>query len=109
MTEEEKVKFNEKVVSVLTSLGFETRPYDISYDIRLVYSSLDIYFVSICHELLFYKIKDNRSIAICGYTPEHFLKDGELDEAKLQQTVKKIINQEKIKLIDKDFKYDCKI
>ncbi len=99
MTEEEKAKFNEKVVSVLTSLGFEQKQYDI----RLMYTSLDIYFVSICHELLFYRIKDNRSVAICGYPPEHFLKDGELDEAKLQQTVKKIINQEKIKLLNKDF------
>lgn len=101
MTEEEKAKFNKKVISVLTSLGFEQKPYDI----RLVYSSLDIYFVSICYELLFYRIKDDRSIAICGYTPDQFLKDGELDEAKLQQTVKKIINQEKIKLMNKDFEY----
>ena len=101
MTEEEKAKFNEKVVYVLTSLGFEQREYDI----RLIYSSLDIYFVSICHELLFYRIKGTRSVAICGYPPEHFLKDGELDEAKLQQTVKKIINQEKIKLMNKDFEY----
>ena len=70
-----------------------------------MYSSLDIYFVSICYELLFYRIKDGRSIAICGYTPDKFLKDGELDEAKFQQTVKKIINQEKIKLMNKDFEY----
>lgn len=101
MTEEEKAKFNEKVISVLTSLGFEQQPYDI----RLLYSSLDIYFVSICYQLLFYRLKDNRSVAICGYPPDHFLKDGELDEAKLQQTVKKIINQEKIKLMNKDFEY----
>lgn len=101
MTEEEKAKFNEKVISVLTSLGFEQKPYDI----RLIYSPLDIYFVSICYELLFYRIKDSRSVAICGYPPDHFLKDGELDEAKLQQTVKKIINQEKIKLMNKDFEY----
>ena len=99
MTEEEKVKFNQKVISVLTSLGFEQRPYDI----RLIYSSLDIYFVSIAYELLFYRIKGGRSVAICGYTPDQFVKDGELDEAKLQQTVKKIINQEKIKLMNKDF------
>ena len=102
MTEEEKAKFNEKVVSVLTSLGFEKKPYEPR---RLVYSSLGIYFVSFNYELQFYKIKDNRSIAICGYPPDHFLKDGELDEAKLQQTVKKIINQEKIKLMNKDFEY----
>ena len=101
MTQEEKEKFNKKVISVLTSLGFEQQQFDI----RLLYSSLDIYFVSICHELLFYRIKGGRSIAICGYTPEQFLKDGELDEAKLQQTVKKIINQEKIKLMNKDFEY----
>ena len=99
MTEEEKVKFNQKVISVLTSLGFEQRPYDI----RLIYSSLDIYFVSIAYELLFYRIKGGRSVAICGYTPDQFVKDGELDEAKLQQTVNKIINQEKIKLMNKDF------
>ena len=80
-------------------MGFEQQPFDI----RLLYSSLDIYFVSICYELLFYRIKDGRSVAICGYTPDKFLKDGELDEAKLQQTVKKIINQEKIKLMNKDF------
>ncbi len=101
MTQEEKEKFNKKVISVLTSLGFEQQPYDI----RLLYSSLDIYFVSICYQLLFYRLKDNRSVAICGYPPDHFLKDGELDEAKLQQTVKKIINQEKIKLMNKDFEY----
>ena len=99
MTQEEKEKFNKKVISVLTSLGFVQQPFDI----RLLYSSLDIYFVSICYELLFYRIKDGRSVAICGYTPDKFLKDGELDEAKFQQTVKKIINQEKIKLMNKDF------
>lgn len=106
MTEEEKAKFYEKVISVLTSLGFEKRPFEPR---RLCYASLNIYFVSICNDLLFYRIKDNRSITICGYTPDHFLKDGELDEAKLQQTVKKIINQEKIKLITEDFKYYGKI
>lgn len=100
MTDEEKIKFKMKVISVLTSLGFEKKPYEPR---RLVYSSLGIYFVSFNYELQFYKIKDNYSVALCGYQPEYFLKNGELDEGKLQETVKNIINKEKIKLIKKDF------
>lgn len=90
------LRFMLKVFKILHDFGFETDSHlNRKYKILFSHNSEDF---------LFYKCTEKRAIPICGYHKKDFILNGELDEGKFQQIVKNILNKEKLKEMEKDFK-----
>ena len=90
------LRFMLKAHKILHDLGFESK--------SMINSKYNILFLNNLEDFLFYRCNKTRSTPICGFHKKDFILNGELDEGKFQQTVKSILNKEKLKEIEKDFK-----